>query len=43
MYYRRLETSLKNKQAHDESLKINAKERLAANTAYKKRMKGVKA
>lgn len=44
MYNRHLETSLKNKQAHDASLKLNAKERLAANAAYKKRNKaGVRA
>lgn len=36
MYVRHLETSLKNKQAYDAALKVNAKERLAKNAAYNK-------
>lgn len=43
MYYQRLETSLKNKQAHDAALKINAKERRAGEAAYRKRTKGGRA
>ena len=40
MYHRHIESNIKNSQAHDAQLKINAKERLAYNAATKKRNKG---
>lgn len=40
MYHRHIESNIKNSQAHDAQLKVNSKERLAANAAYKKRNKG---
>lgn len=39
MYFKSIETDKEAKIVHDNGLKVNAKERLAANAAYKKKQK----